>query len=348
MLSKIRSFLLQSSFYFSTWTGRILLVNFILFLLISISSGSIFAPESQVLIAWGAKDPVGIARGEWWRLIAPIFLHFGIIHFALNSLALKVVGAYLEPMVGAFWFLLIYLGSGIAGNVLSSYTNVSLGAGASGAIFGLIGLGVVVERIVMYKEREQFFKMGPFTYMTIINIAFAVVFNFISLLADGGRIGIDNSAHLGGLFGGMLLASAMLFIKRNRLLERNYLLGAGLILVFCGSLALGAYFPFFTPRIYEQLISEAEKNSELPRSYYYYTQALRINASDSKLRFKRGRALALLGEVHYAMEDLLYCARFGSLESDFEKLHEELIAMGHIEDAAAVKSILDRMTRHRL
>lgn len=332
-------------FYFGTWTGRILLVNFILFVIISISSMSIFAPDTYVLITWGAKDPVGIARGEWWRFFVPIFLHFGILHFALNSIALKFIGSYLEPMLGSLWFLIIYFGTGIGGNVLSAVTNVSLGAGASGAIFGLIGVGMLIEQIIMRKEGFPWTKLGPFTYMAIINIAFAVVFNFISYLAAGGRIGIDNAAHLGGLFSGVILGYAMLSVKKNRLVQTHSSLGLLSLLLLILALGFGVKKAMDPKYIYQEMLIEAEKDKEPARAYYYYSQALFLNDSDPRVRFKRGRSLMLLDEVHYAMKDLIYCTQYPALERDFDALHAELVMTGHTEAAQKLQMLIERMKK---
>lgn len=332
----------QVKFYISTWTGRILLVNFILFLLISFSSRSLFSPEGQVLVAWGAKDPVRIAQGEWWRFVSPIFLHFGILHFALNSLALKVVGSYLETMLGARWFLLIYLGSGVAGNVLSSLTNVSLGAGASGAIFGLIGVGMLLELMILYREKSKFY-MAPFTSMAVLNIAFAIVFNFISHLSENSKVGIDNAAHIGGLLAGIILGTTMLLLKKNRLLSKNKLFGWSLTCFFVASLAFGAYIPLCTPRIYDELVKEADRSSNLSKAYYFYSQALKLDKTNPEIRFKHGRALVFLGDIHYALPDFLYCAHYQHLEPEFRKLYAELREAGHSEDATVLMSIIKRM-----
>ncbi len=345
-LNHIR-FFQNSKFYLSTWTGRILVVNAILFILISISSSSFFTPDTLSLINWGAKDPVSLAKGEWWRFFTPIFLHFGILHFGLNSLALKVIGSYLEPMIGGLWFLIIYIGSGIAGNVLSSLLNLSIGAGASGAIFGLIGFGVLFENMVMFKEFGRFVKMGPFTYMAVINFAFAIGLNFVFYIADYGRIGIDNAAHMGGLMGGVLLGASMLNLKMNRLVNKNIVLGIFFIIIFLISILSGSYVPFSTKRVYQQFVSDAEQSIDIRRSYYSYSQAIKINDSDPFIRFKRGRILALVGDMPHALEDLRYSSHFVELLSHFETLREELVFSRHEEDANAIQIIIEKMKRSK-
>lgn len=154
-------------------------------------------PYDIITFSFGAL-PVGIANGEWYRLITPMFLHSpdGIWHIGLNSYALFIFGPNVEQAFGKAKFLAIYLISGFTGSVLS-YTlgpcNV-LGVGASGAIFGVIGALF----IFLYNRRRDTFVRG---YLK--NIIFLVGLN---LLIGYVLPGIDNLAHLGGLAGGGLVA----------------------------------------------------------------------------------------------------------------------------------------------
>lgn len=331
-------------FLISSWTGRILAINTVLFVIITVFSGSLFAPSSEVLLKWGAKDPVTLAQGEWWRLLVPIFLHFGILHFALNSLALKVIGTYLEPLVGGFWFLVIYFGGGVFGNILSSLMNLAIGAGASGSIFALIGLGVVIEQVIFYRETSQLkIRMGPFSYMTLLNIAFAVVFNLASEAVDG-RIGIDNSAHIGGLLGGLLLGLSMIFLKKNRLVFRNLKIAVASILVFLSLSVWGSYKIFETPHIYKKLVLEAEQSEKPVHAYFHYTRALQIDNQDPLVRFKRGEALIYMDEPRFAFRDLVYASRYEESELLFEDLHERLLEDKRFKDADWVMKIFKNRT----
>lgn len=330
-------------FYLSTWTGRILVVNFIFFCLVLVSGDGFLSPNTNTLIFFGAKDPVLIAKGEWWRFVMPIFLHFGFIHFALNSLALKVVGSYLEPLVGSFWFLFTYFVSGISGNILSSISNVSLGVGASGAIFGLVGLGVLIEQLINKREGVKKIYRSPFTSMAILNILIACVFNFLSLLADSAKVGIDNAAHLGGLGAGIILASAMVFLKPNRLVATNTKIGFLILGAFASILAIGAYIPLRTSRIYDSYIKEADSSQDPIRSYFLYTNALKIRDTDPETRFKRGKILILEGEIRHAMADLLFASQDPNLLSNFVNLEQELREKHFDEEANRIQLIITRM-----
>ncbi|MBI2602514.1 MAG: rhomboid family intramembrane serine protease [Deltaproteobacteria bacterium] len=338
-----QNFIDRLQFYLGTWTGRILVCNFILFALITVMSGDLFAPEGEILILWGAKDPVSIAQGEWWRLLTPIFLHFGIIHFLLNSIALKIIGAYLEPLLGTGWFLLIFLGSGVMGNVMSSLGNVSLGAGASGAIFGLIGVGMLIEQVIAREEFGQRFRVGPFTSMALLNIVIAVVFNFVVSLSGNSGIGIDNAAHLGGLGAGLGLGLSMFYLRKNRFFQRKVFFGAALIASFMAIVGLGSYLVLRTPFIFEHLRAEAAASENDYRAYYFYTQAIALDTSDPQLRFERGKVLFRLGEIKRAFSDFLYASHHSFMLGQFQAFREKLLNETRHEEAAILDLLIKRM-----
>lgn len=169
---------------------------------------TIFVPETEVLIDMGAKYILGLVNGEYWRFISPMFVHIGIIHFLFNSFGLYIIGPQLEELFGRRWFLAIYLGAGICGNVCSAATNLAVSAGASGALFGLLGAGYYLERIVRKKIEQHTghkVRRGMFGMLVVINIV-------IGILVPG----IDNAAHIGGLIAGIAIASARVYWSINR------------------------------------------------------------------------------------------------------------------------------------
>ncbi|MCA1054826.1 rhomboid family intramembrane serine protease [Rossellomorea aquimaris] len=172
------------------FTYLFMAIQVIMFLVLEMNGGS---QNPQTLIEYGAKYNPLIIEGEWWRLVAPIFLHIGLLHLLMNTLALFYLGTAVEKIYGRTRFVLIYLLSGIAGSFASYLFTTNLSAGASGAIFGCFGallyFGVLYPKI--------FFRtMGT-------NIIAVIILN----LAFGFTIpGIDNAGHLGGLTGGFLAA----------------------------------------------------------------------------------------------------------------------------------------------
>jgi membrane associated rhomboid family serine protease len=182
-------------------TKALIGVNVAVFLLQLASGGTLGSPAGTVFedgalfIArvTGFGELIGLADGEWWRLITSAFLHGGIIHLALNMLALWWFGAALEAALGRARFLLLYLVSGLAGSagaLLLSPEAVTVGA--SGAIFGILGAALVL-------ERQQIYVLGGGALgIIILNLAFTF---FIPNISIGG--------HLGGLAGGALGALAL-------------------------------------------------------------------------------------------------------------------------------------------
>jgi len=136
---------------------------------------------------------VGLAEGEWWRLLTAAFLHYGPIHLGLNMLALWWIGRPLESYLGSLRYLLLYLVSGLAGSagaLLATPNGVTVGA--SGAIFGILGAAIVLER------QGTYVLGGAALPLLIVNLAFTFAVPGISI---GG--------HLGGAIGGALAILAM-------------------------------------------------------------------------------------------------------------------------------------------
>ncbi|MBA3533873.1 MAG: rhomboid family intramembrane serine protease, partial [Ardenticatenales bacterium] len=130
----------------SVWlTYGILLLNVLLFMLLSLSARIGFFPaftegaDIPTLVAFGAKYNRGILDGETWRLLTPIFLHIGFVHLLFNQYALYLFGREVERLFGTLRFVIIYLLAGLAGSIASFAFSAAVSAGASGAIFGIIG-----------------------------------------------------------------------------------------------------------------------------------------------------------------------------------------------------------------
>jgi membrane associated rhomboid family serine protease len=131
----------------------------------------------------------GVAHGEWWRLITAAFLHYGPIHLGLNMLALWWLGAPVELALGRTRFLLLYLASGLAGSAGALvWSPNAITVGASGAIFGMLGAGLILE----YRATGSL--AGNYLTLIIINLAFTLGF--------AGNISVGG--HVGGLIAGIL------------------------------------------------------------------------------------------------------------------------------------------------
>jgi rhomboid protease GluP len=139
-----------------------------------------------------------IEIGQLWRLITPILLHGSILHIAMNMYALYILGQRLERFYGHKRFLLLYLLSGFAGNVLSFVLTAAPSLGASTAIFGLFA----AEGIFIFQNRKLF--GGGKTRQALINLGIVLLINIVYGFAPGSHI--DIMGHLGGLLGGFFFA----------------------------------------------------------------------------------------------------------------------------------------------
>ena len=145
---------------------------------------------------------VGVAEGEWWRLITATFLHYGILHLGLNMLVLWFIGPPLEEYFGHWRYLLVYLVSGLAGSAGALiWSPNALTVGASGAIWGIMGAALVLE------ARRIWVFGGQAMGLVVFNLA-------ITFLIPGISIG----GHIGGLIGGGVCALAFSSFRRSPML----------------------------------------------------------------------------------------------------------------------------------
>jgi membrane associated rhomboid family serine protease len=155
-----------------------------------------------VLFAHGSYangTPAGVGNGEWWRLFTAAFLHYGPLHLGLNMLALFWYGRVLEHVIGRWRYLLLYVASGLAGSAGALYANPnSFTVGASGAIFGVFGALLVLER------RGAIQSGGQILGLIVIN-----------LLISSQLSGISIGGHIGGLIGGALVMLAYMYAPRS-------------------------------------------------------------------------------------------------------------------------------------
>jgi len=184
------------------------------------TSGWLFDEGALVVLSpWG-----GVGDGEWWRLITAAFLHGSLIHIALNMVVLWIIGAPVEEALGRGRFLAIYLISGLAGSAGALlFDPNAITVGASGAIFGVLGAALVLER------QRNYVLGGSALSFLVINLVITFAIPNISI---GG--------HLGGLAGGILGTLALSrFGRTHAIYGRPGLVGAaGVVAVGVASVAL--------------------------------------------------------------------------------------------------------------
>lgn len=321
------------SFLLGTWTGRIIVVNFIVFAIVSFMSGSLFNPTTEALLFMGAKDSVLLAQGEFWRLLTPIFVHIGLVHFLFNTWALYALGYELERILNRNCFLIIYLVSGIAGNICSALFSLSVSAGASSSLFGLLGCGFIIERRIgrIVEERTGLKqKVGAYSTMVVANL----ILGFIVPQ-------IDNAAHLGGLIGGVISIFIILNIVPNSLWKPRRSFGVVASLVFSLILSVGAVLSCSRDFTMDRYLKASEGASIGIAKYRYISSAISLSPEDTTLRFERLRLLLFMGYYKDALRDL----EFVLISKDvslpmFEDLLNELITHGKLESAYWLKRFL--------
>ena len=214
-------------------------LNLLVWLAMTAAGGS---TNPLVLLRFGAKVNSQIIAGQIWRLVTPIFIHIGIVHLAFNTYAIYVFGIQLERTCGSIRYLAIYMLSGIAGVLGSFAFSPHPSAGASGAIFGLIG----TEAAFFFRYRRAFGRTGQ---QRLYNILIVIGYNLAFTFAASN---IDVWGHLGGLLAGTLLGwwlmpqyMAVLTEAGPKLIDANrprrwgaVVLAATILLVLCTLVAI--------------------------------------------------------------------------------------------------------------
>ena len=174
------------------WVSYLFLsINVLVFIAMSFAGGS---TNSDVLIDFGAMYGPYLAAGQYWRLATAMFIHVGIFHLAFNSIGLWIFGRMSETLFGSYKFVLIYVLAGLCGAVVSYIFNpIAIAAGASGAIFGILG-ALAAFFLTMYKDPNARKNLYGLLGLAALNL----VFGFLSE-------GVDNWAHMGGFVAGFFL-----------------------------------------------------------------------------------------------------------------------------------------------
>ena len=186
-------------------TPVVILLNIAVFVYMVLYGVSVFMPSSQDLINWGANFRPVTLQGQWWRLFTCCFLHIGIFHLLLNMYALMYIGILLEPLLGKTKFITAYLITGISASIVSLWWHdLTVSAGASGAIFGMYGvfLALLTTSLIEQSARKAL----------LTSIGVFVLYN----LMNGMKAGIDNAAHIGGLLSGLIIGYAFIPSLKNK------------------------------------------------------------------------------------------------------------------------------------
>lgn len=171
-------------------TITLITINVVIYILMLIAGG---ASNINVLLEFGAKDNGLIIAGQAWRLFTAMFVHLSLQHIVLNMVTLYFLGAQIEWLFGPIRFIIIYVLSGIGGNIASFAFNPAISAGASTALFGLFGAFLML---------GESFRNNPYIHSMAKQFLVLVILNLVFDLMESS---IDIWGHLGGLVSGFLL-----------------------------------------------------------------------------------------------------------------------------------------------
>ena len=242
----------------SMWTASpatyfLVAVNCLIFLAMTASHVSPISPTPEQLLHWGADNAGAVLiYSQWWRIVTAMFVHVGIIHLATNMWCLWNLGLLAEPLMGSEGVFAAYILTGAAGNLLSTLVNwiwplrdssgvaFPVGAGASGAVFGIAGA-----LIVLLKSRRlpvPAFELRRLRRSVISFAAINLAIGFsVSFGARFTGISIDNMAHLGGFSCGLLFAAPMVPKLGSRRPDFRILLGLAVLMMISILVLFGFY-----------------------------------------------------------------------------------------------------------
>jgi membrane associated rhomboid family serine protease len=204
-------------------TKALIGINVLVYLVQGAEAGSFTNPAGEIFLH-GYLRAYEVANGEWWRLVTAAFLHANPLHIFFNMLMLWWFGRPLELLLGRGRFLAVYFLSilaGSAGALLVTPTGATIGA--SGAVFGILGAGLVLER-----NRIDVFG-GSALLVVLFNLGLSFTLSYVSI---GG--------HIGGLVGGALTVLALSRWGRGHAVygRVDVLAVAGLVAIAVGSIAI--------------------------------------------------------------------------------------------------------------
>ncbi len=247
------------------------------------------------LVTLGAQVNSLVADGAVWRLLAAMFLHIGIMHLAFNGWALFSLGREVEMFYGPASFAVLYLISGLTGNVAYYlFGTDTLSAGASGAVFGLVGAEVAF----FLCNRSLFGKLGR---QRLSNLAGLIAIN---LLIGFTVSGINNLAHLGGLVSGLLLGLGMApryepewdwgggapaphLVNRTPTWRRLAVVVAAVV-ILAGGLILGNRHWAGSAAVLQQRAETAISNSDWTQAQALLERAAAADPTDPNSRYNLG------------------------------------------------------------
>lgn len=202
-------------------------------------------PQNADLLKWGANFLPYSLGNQPWRLLSSLFLHIGLLHLMFNTFALYYFGQVAERMFGSLNLLILFLLSGLGGNLLNNYLGLqkvladdipAVSAGASGGIMG-IGMALLTVAVLKKPINGMLLSAQSLIWVMAINLGYGFLVS-----------GIDNAGHVGGAITGVMLAMAFIFqyakqndISQNTLVQKKSWLANHAKLLECYLVLLAMY-----------------------------------------------------------------------------------------------------------
>ena len=233
-------------------------LNLIVYVLMLVSGVDFFAPSPLDILNWGGCNDTTILHGQPWRLVTAMFVHFGILHLLMNLYALYDLGRTLEGIVGKARFILAYLATGIFGGLVSQIWHLgtySVEAGASGGVFGIIGVLIALLTTKLFPEEVRTPYLKRILGMVGVNLVY------------GMQGSVNMAAHMGGLVSGFILGYGLYvaMIHERKMVQQAAFVFIPLITLFSVSGTLqhmrgsdSVKFDTIVAQV-ESLISEGDK-----------------------------------------------------------------------------------------
>ncbi|MFH1732578.1 MAG: rhomboid family intramembrane serine protease [Planctomycetota bacterium] len=327
-----------------TWvTPVILCLNLLVFIAMVATGADYLNPAAHNVFSWGGAYGPNVVSGEWWRLLTANYVHFGLLHLGFNMWCLWQVGRFTERLLGHWAFLPAYALSGIGGAIASiAHNPVGIGAGASGAVFGLFGciLGFML-------VRRRAIPVRVFKPHVVSILAFLGYNIYFGLTVER----IDNFAHGGGLAVGFLCG--MLLSRRipppvGGTPRRRYLYALAVVALLIGGGAFAARrvpenAPLLAPafggpeRVYNSYMASVV--SPMVRYQQIALESSRLTKVLSGRRVLPTDALSFAAALaRAARQNLRLVEDISSRNAEIAALHKELLAA-----AAAQAGALDAL-----
>jgi rhomboid protease GluP len=220
----------RPSWSYAPATYALVAFNCLIFMVMTLRGVSVWGSTAdQLMMYWGADNAGSVlVYSQWWRIVTAMFVHVGWIHLLGNMWCLWNLGLLAEPLLGSAGVLAVYILTGAAGNLLSTFVNwlkyspspewainhsltaFPAGAGASGAVFGIAGALIIllkshrlpVPPLELHKLRRSVI------YFAAINLVIGFTISLGVVVRHTG-VSIDNMAHLGGFMCGLIFAAPL-------------------------------------------------------------------------------------------------------------------------------------------